>query len=910
MLQYTYHDFKVVLNLIDEFNKKHGKIKNGITYTQINNWLFDGYVNLITYVETDRKNKQNDIPEIRHDKDGLYGGMSITQIVTRLISEFQIDKDVFITESSFEIDLEVVRFLKQKHGQQEQSEQIVYLLGSTYQGKQLEVKSRSIFKLDLKSKKVTFEYYGPNNLEHSKPLEGKFSGDNLIYVSFLDGKSKKMYILKKGGIEWKDLVYINGTYIGDDGNFPMAGSIFCEKVTDLETAKSKLGQYVDTGIQYRLLYTQIRKREGAISKADLWQFSQHHFNVAAKEIDANFKGSYYGCYLSSQGFHSILMAKLEIHSDGSAIFYGTHNPEGERGWIYLSGDRKTLYLRFKFNEKLNLFNYFITLTHDGNRLYGSYGGGSNIPYLPETGRIILRKIEDKNAHEIPIGRIDLRDKPSLDQFLEEPRVGSFNMEAIKFLRGEPIINRENDFSDTPSKVFKKTQFDTPTESSKNLDPKHPDNTPIPEKYFGIYEGYVCQNFTNAPLHRIQRIAVNIMADKSVVAISENRKYTGQAVKYTKERKIGIHLAFEEDYPEIHHTLEAVHWDGFDKTLRGTYTGTGRTAQNVPIGGRIILFNKPEFQSTNDIQRRDFSLSNAADMQQLEQEIPNLLDYFLGLNDNMVEGYGSFKNSGFLPICNTPYTQIQNHVAGYYLSFRLRTDLRSIAISPLSIDDWGNVKMKSTRMKNNKSHKEYSGVCEINNNEKLLSLKFHLFDGKPFYALSKFNKSPDIVNLSTNKLLMGIFSSSNVIQERTFACKHILIFQGKNHDLYDNYSPEVVPVPIYPNKPTDGFIQKNQEYDGLLDYLIGDEYNMIRMGRGPRLKAIEKYKKFEKKINYGEIFYLAALQYYEMGKKNLAINSWKQAILNGFQDQVAMDELKEKNPEASLFFTELSSESSV
>ena len=903
MSTYNYKDFGRVLQLIRDFNKKHGLKKNGISYTQINQWFFKGYANLITHVETDRINKDNPNSEKRRNNNGLYGKWSVSEIVEILISEFDIPKKILEKEDKYyEIKPETVSKLKERFLElKEESTQFIYLIGSTYQGKQLEVAPRSIFILDLKSKKVTFEYYRDKSQVPIQLSKGTVSGNNLVYFNFQDLSNKKMYILKKGPLPWEKVLYLQGTYIGDDGSSPMAGAIFCEQVEDYPTAQSKLHKEVGTGIQYRLLYSQIRQKEEGI--ADRQQLSNHHFNTAAQEIQNNFKGSYYGCYLSSQGFHAILQAKLELKPDGSAIFYGHHNKAGEKGWIYLSGDKKTIYLRFKYNEKLNIFKYFITLSHDGARFYGSFGGGSNFTSLPETGRIIFLKIENRNTKDIPVGIVDVRDKDALNLFLNHSKVGGFNQDAINFLLGEPIIHRENDFSDTPAKVFKGTPFDPNFGVHEKSNPNHPENQAIPETYLGVYSGYIVQYFNDHPNYRVQKISLKLSQSKYVLAVSKNRNYKGKALHYVEDKKLNFYLAHKEDYPEIHHILEITSWKDYNNiVLRGTYTGTGRTAQNHPIGGRIIFFKEKEGIAIEEIEVRDYSLSDAQDMSRLESEVPGLLEFFLGLKDNMVEGYGLFKESGFLPITHTPYKEIKNQVSGYYLSFRIRTDLSTISVVPLIIDSWGNVKMKSTQKLSQYEYKEYSGICEINNDE-VLSLRFHFCGNRSLFAQSKFNKSDNIVDTESNKILMGIFSSSNSRQNRPFACKQILIFQEKDISNYHDTLPEYIEIPIYPKPASPRFKELNEKYNNIMNYLIGDEYNMIRMSRGPRIKSVEKGEDFKKKIDYSEVFFLAALKYYDLGHRASAKNMWEYAILNGFRENNLVDQLREKHSDAFKFFND-------
>ena len=903
MSKYGYKEFGVIFNLINQFNKKYGLKKRGISFSNINDWFFPGYENLMTHVETDRNiiiNNKKD--KKRHNKDGLYKEWSVHRIVEKLMHEFEISPEILHKEGKgFEISAHSMESIRTKYGIIKRDKDIIYLVGSTYQGKQLEVSPRSIFEINLKSKKVIFYYSKSENELKLQKIEGAITGESLLYISLSSKNSKKMYILRKGLTPWDEVSYLKGTYAGDDGDSPMAGEIFCQKVKNLEIAKTKLHNLLETGLQYQLLYSQIRVKGSSIDSKAL---SNHHFSIAAREIESKFKGHYYALYLSSQIFHSILVSKLELNTDGSAVFHGLHNEDGENGWIYLSGDKKKIFLRFKYSEKLNIFKYFITLSHSGNRLYGSYGGGSNFPFLPESGRIVLFKVDESLASKIQIGKVDVKDEQLLLAFVKDEQFGKFNREAINFLQGMqmPLMrNRDNDFSDSPAIIFEGTslsRLNNLQELNRFEVREKPSN--LPKAYVGVYKVYIFHCFNHHPKYRIQKIGMEFKSNGLVIATSKNRIYKGGALEYTRDRKLYFSLAYEDKEPELFHIVEYANWQDSEYTLTGTYTGTGRIGLNHPIGGRIILFKEPINTLLNQVKPIDYNLSSDSDMEKLEVEESGLLDYFLGKKDNMIESYGVFQRSGFLPITNTVYTDITNQVSGLYLSFRIRTDLKTISIVPLCIDNWGNVKMKSTQRLSHNIYKEYKGVCEITNNT-ILTLRYHSCGGDSLYAQSTFNKSKDIVDFKNN-VLMGVFLSHNSKQDRPFACKQIVIFCEKSFNNYNGITPEIIPIPFYPNQPIERFTEINEKYNKILEYLIGVEYNIIRMSRGPRISEVEIGLGFKKKINYGDTFFLAGLMYFEMDKRKLAIFTWNQAKLNGFNNQSLIDKIKERRDEAFELFS--------
>ena len=150
----------------------------------------------------------------------------------------------------------------------------------------------------------------------------------------------------------------------------------------------------------------------------------------------------------------------------------------------------------------------------------------------------------------------------------------------------------------------------------------------------------------------------------------------------------------------------------------------------------------------------------------------------------------------------------------------------------------------------------------------------------------------------------MFSSSSSNQNRAFSCKQILVFRDKDPETYNCVDPKIIHIPFYGERPNEEYKFWNESLYGIMDYLIGDEYNMIRMSRGPRIKPLDDGKGFQKKVNYGEIFYFAGLHYFKLGKISTAEDAWLHAILNGFKDDQYVEQLKEENPEAWKLFIEV------
>jgi|GEM_PF-7037059 hypothetical protein len=884
--------FQTYFNAIKSYRSRLDRKEKDVVITLeiVDKRLFPAYKKLLSKVNTDIEITTG----IRTDRNitsstFTYGEYTLSQIILSLEQNFDLESingKYRLTQSSVKAFLSKSTEVFPETARN--SAGIIYLATSTYQQKkELEIKPKGIFALDLGSKKAVLYYFKDTESNNFEKFEGRVEYNNhLLYISLPAKNPRKLYILKaKETGNWSTIKYLRGTYTSDSNTFPEAGMVFCEQAISFEDAKKKFKEGVPMEIQYELLHAQFKTDKPLVTDdADL---ADHPFRKSAELIKNTYKGTYRGFYLSAQNQveqNAILISTLIITESGVVHFYcNEDDPEGKYKGYVLIKDDGLLHFRITQSQHLNMYKYFITLKQFKSILAGAFGGDLQRAPIPGYGRVVFTKISDDPFLGSPIvGTVFVKNSEAMKSFFKEHLPGIKDL-VIDYLSG--IVNHNINLADSPVLIFKDSEYDI----SKRYGTSNTDiirnsnivnlgwtNTEDIEVYKGVYKGFIVDYFDDQRHNRLQEIIFEIFSTGIVRAKSKHHEnYSGNFGLSADGKKIVLSIV-ENGVEIIRHYLDKI--KGFDKSiqnieLRGTYCGMGE--RRTPIGGRILMKKLDINTNYEDIMPADYDLSE--DKNHRLDIFQSLIPFFMGVEDNMVESYKTMYDSSLLPRFFSTNKEMES-ISGIFKVFRLRNRRKSISIVPMIINKDGSVKMKSS--KDSSGTATYIGKAVLTNNE-ILSILFYKRGTDESYSYLIFNKTNEPITGSNVKFI-GFFTSWMPHDNRVFSTRVVVEFQSKDTMKFENEDVQVVDVPTMSKPPTNDYEKYNK--NKVMDYLASEENNMLRAGRGARIKSLEKDGSYTKKFDYGKIFFIAAIQAYLNDETVHAETLWKHCKEQGFRDE--------------------------
>lgn len=376
------------------------------------------------------------------------------------------------------------------------------------------------------------------------------------------------------------------------------------------------------------------------------------------------------------------------------------------------------------------------------------------------------------------------------------------------------------------------------------------------RYAGVYNVYVSAFQRNS----IDLFAVKISKDGDIEVITPFNKYTGIAKIIGNENILEFKFNYDANmfkyrmfiYMHLNTISEIWH--------NGTISGID--FQNYSLSSKIIA-HKTGKKNIDEIKVGTWKLTseNLFDNNIFPVEV---VQFFLESANNIVKSYEALNEmaiiAGYSTYLETRRTDISS-MAGVYFVFGLNnwSMTQCIRKAILKITDKGEISLKIKEF-------NYTGKAEINDD--ILIISAHQDNDKRIFG--------------TNYFFIGAYRRVNI--EHCFG-----IYMGKNHNLSiealrtilvktDEKYSELTPENITINSPK--FNDLNKKYNGLATFLTGEAGNMI-------LSDNKVNSLFDKKTNYGQIYFCAACFAACNQNKIQLIEMLKKAKNNGFDNFVLL-----------------------
>ncbi|MCC7244720.1 MAG: hypothetical protein IT269_03495, partial [Saprospiraceae bacterium] len=600
-------------------------------------------------------------------------------------------------------------------------------------------------------------------------------------------------------------------------------------------------------------------------------------------------GSYIGHYLSVQKRGLICECILEIHPDGFAKLFRYGDPTGLEGIVYVENNE--LFVLTNMNPNTTRYRSALTLKHRvecENQLFSGNFSNMQDEYMPNAGRIIFQRIESDRIPKQE--KYHVNTPADLDLFQEIH--GDYAWQVIDFLRGFG----GDAYSDDPFQVFKNSPFDL-AGSPGNKPPvvNTQASSPMPSvsvrpDWNGLYEAYIVQTFNRQgeqTPHMLQRLSVNINTQYAVFRSKRNEFHA----RYLPANPHFLLAELKMDGALIPEIFVCLHPDQLSEQPNsrfvGTYSGIGQTGIQHPNAGRVLLLRSDRVVEPDDFP---LDLSNER-LQKLMNDRPGIMDFFLGLDDYMVEGYRLFREERVLPVSMPGSRKVARDMSGVYLRYRLDSDGKSIDVQPVSIMPDGQVRMLSMF-----GNYQYAGMLNEMPGD-IIAISFHAIqypDGKyeDFYAQSLLYKH----KLKEQAKYYKGLHLSRILDNpgKSFTCRTVMVRIAESTTDLASYINQVkaIAIPVFgEHKDLAEFNQINAEHHNILLNLMGEDDNlMTNFAEGASGLKLS----FNKSVDFGLHYFLAAAYYAESAdpnKFNKAKTAWKQAIKHGFRDKVLLQEYK-------------------
>ncbi len=745
---------------------------------------------------------------------------------------------------------------------------------------------RGLFHLRGGSNLATLEYY--RNETEVELNTGQYMQDNGVFYVQIQQPQFKLYTFQLAPNRLEDTRYLHGVFSGTSDGRLVANELLLEHVNSLEEGKTKIlkKEPVHPFIRYLLHRRQLTVESGAYNNLDDFQTYERWNNLR------EFKGVYKGYYLSKHWYKSICECFLVIRDDGTVQLH-RYAEAVQNGIAYsrVDNDVQELLLLLKFQTDIKRYRFSLQLRkvpEPKNALKGSFGSEPS-HYMPNTGRIVFlpaepNQLEDSSGLQRQPERYRLTHPAEIIQFKQsEP----YSEDIIQFLKGID----EDDFSDDPYQVFSNTEWDMARTA-----PSIPNQPPaLGEPWVGYYKAYIMQYFGNRFV--LQSLGVDILPDGKLVFRSLHYDYTGTPLPSSRGNDLLLTAIFKNNesgkQPEIYMCLEKPkmkHPTG--AFFSGVYCGVGQMGNSTPQGGRILLFRTNNNRPLPQEECREYGLSrHDPDFQDLLREHPQLLDFFLGFHDDMLESYKSFLEAFVIPATLPGDRAYLQNLTGIYWSYKLDFNREAINKHPLVIYPDGRVLMKSIH-----PGKVYHGSVRLYGDRSMYALSFHALEDtqaidenarmKAFYAMSLFTAPGQ-----RSTFHIGMHVSQTLHEHTGLAARQVLRLASANLDDFFELEASEIPIPFL-GKATDQDIEQfydiNRENFNLLQALIGEEFNLIR---GSGLKTPGKSKPFGKEYDYGLMYFLAGVHLaMKRDPKYVAKvkGYFKQALLHGFNDEALLN----------------------
>ncbi len=282
-------------------------------------------------------------------------------------------------------------------------------------------------------------------------------------------------------------------------------------------------------------------------------------------------------------------------------------------------------------------------------------------------------------------------------------------------------------------------------------------------------------------------------------------------------------------------------------LRGTFNGVNK--ENNPMCCEVILIKEKNALITREKIK--------------DSNIPPVLSHYfknkrIQIDNSLISSPEELPNyKSFIEL---------SRVAGDYIGFRLSDDANFIRYTPVRIMENGKTLIKS-RFQN----QIYEGEAEIFM-EKLLAINTRKKGEVPFYVLSIFmvgRLSKEEIKW-LNGVLTGI--TSNSVMPR--CSREIWV---KSEQSFETLEARIVHIPQSKEEMQNSeYEELNRKYNGLADFLRGEEDNLI---------IVEEnfHKKFKRDINYSQLFADAYQWAKSTNNMTLAQFYFEKALHHGWGD---------------------------
>lgn len=686
---------------------------------------------------------------------------------------------------------------------------------------------QGIFEFDADWKSVRVEYYRHGETDPLTQQGTVHPRDLYLLVNITaanDAYVKTQYILKKAEQGWKNSEYFHGVYSAPSfDSHPAAGEIILQRVDSLENARKLILQPAPDWAVFQLHGKYLITNTTNVVKRES-DFPYHHLMEDIESISGRWQG-----YLQNTQDKSLHECILQINSDGQVQLKSSLYTTSVDGKLSPLESSSSFYINFGLDPQSGVSGLYLGLNFFSEGI------------LSGVAATLLEGVS-----------------PSMFKVVLWPLEGNEDWDQLKCDDIDGLADIKNE---QHRKGVLREFYQLDADALADLE--------------GHYEVLLLSHDIIHQHSNLQRLCLTIHSDGTAHLSGAYRKQYNGHLALTRGMTVCSFSPEEEEDVYFQFFFVPVNPDDVS-VYTGIFAG-GEPQANVPIAGRIMLqrVEKP-------VSVENYALNSDKLVEYFFQH-PERLDFFLGYQDKMILTYKDLWDAGLLPRSPNAREEI-NRVAGLYYSIKPHrvNDSPAFFVNPVRIHEDGRVDLLSTR----KPKAYYHGIVELINNSMLCMTLFRRSKA-PQRAVSLYN-------LGTQEgehiqMIAGVHLAYRLNQAPRTSREVLIRLNPENcrklnldYDQleYESLEAYVVHLPIN-GKQDEQYALFNQ-FDGVMNFLTGDEHNAIRL-------SADIPPRFSREVDYADLFFSAARQKAATGNLSQAIDYLERAQHHGFSNQALLTE---------------------